>query len=490
MVRAGMPRSTRPVVLPRAADSRRLRDRVDQAQEPPTPATVVANRRTVISVEWQADRAMTPALAVRAARATIGSWGQHEMTVFTCCALLAGCGDEVCDPEAADTICTIVGTGTQGGPLDGPAHESPLYLPIDLAMSPDGELWVIDFNNYLVRAVDARGMIRTVVGSGEVGNSPAQGIERVAALEADLNHISDLVFHEGYLYLAAWHNSFIKRVRLSDMTLENYAGTGKRLHYDGDGGPALAASLDLPAALAIAPDGQLAIMDQANQVIRAIDATGVIRTIAGQCIADYYPECAPGEQPAACAGSQKWVCGASDGCERQLCSPSFAGDGGPALEARIGQPFGAAVSPSGHLAYDPAGNLYFTDTDNHRIRKIDPAGVITTIAGTGMRGFAGDDGPAREAQMSDPIDIALAPDGTIYFTDTYNSCIRKIDPTGRISRVVGRCSADPKARGFAGDGGAPLDALLDRPYGIHLAGDKLYIADSYNHRIRVANLRR
>ncbi|MEJ7596380.1 MAG: hypothetical protein WKG01_00605 [Kofleriaceae bacterium] len=413
-----------------------------------------------------------------------------RMTVFTCCALLASCSDDVCDPDSADTICTVAGNGTQAAPLDGPARESPMDVPIDIAIAPHGELWVIDFNNYVLRAIDRTGTIRTVVGSGLLGTSPPAGVERVPALEAELSHNSDLVFHDGYLYLAAWHNSSIKRVRLSDMTLENFAGIGKRTYYDGDGGPALAAALDLPAALAFAPDGELAVMDQANQVIRAVDPAGIIRTIAGQCIADLYPACATGEEPTACAGSHKLVCGDPAYCASQTCSPAFAGDGGPALQARIAQPFGAAIMPSGHLAYDTAGNLLFNDTDNHRIRKIDPAGIITTVAGTGVRGYAGDDGAAAAAQLDAPADLALAPDGTIYFTDTHNNCIRKIDPGGTISRVVGQCSSDPDARGFSGDGGSPLDAVLDRPYGLHLAGDKLYVADSFNHRVRVANLRR
>src|SRR5690606_37025961 len=117
-------------------------------------------------------------------------------------------------------------------------------------------------------------------------------------------------------------------------------------------------------------------------------------------------------------------------------------------------------------------------------------GVITTIAGTGVPGYAGDDGPATEAQLQHPADLAVAPDGTIYFTDVYNGCVRKIDPSGTIARVAGQCSASLEGRGFAGDGGSPLEAKLDRPYGLELAGHKLYVADTYNHRIRVVNLGR
>jgi sugar lactone lactonase YvrE len=156
----------------------------------------------------------------------------------------------------------------------------------------------------------------------------------------------------------------------------------------------------------------------------------------------------------------------------------------------MAQPFGAAINPSGHIAYDPAGNLLFADSDNHRIRKVDTAGVITTIAGTGVRGYSGDEGPATAAQLDHPVDLAIAPDGTIYFTDVYNSCVRKIDPSGTIARVAGQCSSDRADWGFAGDGGSPLEAKLDRPHGLDLVGHKLYVTDSYNNRVRVVNLGR
>lgn len=412
----------------------------------------------------------------------------------TLAASLAACGgDDRCDPDAPNTICTIAGSGERDLAGDGgPATEAGLYIPIDTAISPDGELWILDFNNYVVRAVDATGKIRTVVGNGMLGDSPPDGVPSIPALDAFFNHTSDLLFHDGYLYLAAWHNSRVKRVRLSDMMLENVVGRGRRSYYDGDGGPAHAASLDLPSSIVFDPAGNLVIMDQGNQVIRRVDASGTIQTIVGQCIADL--DCAPGDPIVACAtvpahaASSKLACGDLEDQCHYPCYPSFAGDGGPALEARIAQPYGAAAHPAGKLAYDPAGNLLFADSDNHRIRKVDAAGIITTIAGTGVRGYAGDGGPATEAQLDGPGDLAIAPDGTLYFTELYNSCVRKIDPDGIISTAVGQCSPEPSARGFAGDGGPPLAAKLDRPLGIDLVGKKLYVTDSYNNRIRVVNL--
>ncbi len=407
---------------------------------------------------------------------------------------LAACGgDDRCDPDAPNTICTIAGSGERDFAGDGgPALEAALYIPVDTAVSPDGELWILDFNNYVVRAIDKQGTIRTVVGNGMLGDSPPDGVPSIPALEATLNHMTDLLFRDGYLYLAAWHNSRVKRVRLSDMMLENVAGSGRRTYYDGDGGPALSASLDLPSSITFDPAGNLVIMDQANQVVRRVDAGGMIQTIVGRCVADF--DCDPSDPIVACAGvpehagSHKYGCGNLKIACASVCQGGYAGDGGPALEARMAQPFGGQANPSGKLAYDPAGNLLFADSDNNRIRKVDAAGIITTIAGTGAAGYAGDGGPATEAQLDGPVDLAVAPDGTIYITDFYNSCVRKIDPDGIISTAVGQCSPEPSARGFAGDGGPPLEAKLDRPFGIDLVGKKLYVTDSYNNRIRVVNL--
>jgi DNA-binding beta-propeller fold protein YncE len=403
--------------------------------------------------------------------------------------LLACGGNDLCDPDAPNTICTIAGSGEQGydpRDNDGPALDADLYVPQDIAIAADGEVWVLDFNNYVVRRIDADGLIHNMVGNGEVGDSPAPGVPSMPALDATFNHTSDLFFDGDYLYLAAWHNSRIKRVRLSDMMLENFAGIGRRTYYDGDEGPALDASLDLPSSIAHDPvTGNITIMDQANQVVRMIDSAGIIHRLVGQCVVDLDVQCAT---PVACPGSNKLACGDPLVACTQACTPGYGGDNGLALEARMAQPFGQAADPAGRLAYDRLGNLYIADSENNRIRKIDTAGIITTIAGTGTAGYSGDDGPAVAAEISRPIDIEVADDNTVYFTDVGNSCVRRITTAGIIERVAGTCSISPLDRGFAGDGGPPLEAKLDRAYGIELLGNKLYIADSYNNRIRVVNL--
>ena len=151
----------------------------------------------------------------------------------------------------------------------------------------------------------------------------------------------------------------------------------------------------------------------------------------------------------------------------------FAGDGGPAVAARLNFPYDVAV--------DASGNLYITDRNNHRIRKVDSTGTITTIAGTGERGFGGDGGPATQARLNLPYGVAVDGAGNLYIADLANHRIRKVDSTGTITTIAGTGE-----RGFGGDGGPAIQAQLDYPTGVAVDGaGTLYIADASNHRIRL-----
>lgn len=396
-----------------------------------------------------------------------------------------------CDPDAASrtcspapgTICTIAGSSRAGISGDlGPAWAARLYLPMDSAIGPDGNLYIVDWNNHRIRlvedplALDTDPIMSTCAGTGTLGDGPPG-----PALGADFNHPTDITFDEGgRMWMAAWHNSRIRRIDASLATLEDIAGTGGRA-YTGDGGPAAMAVLDLPAGLEVDGAGNVFFVDQANQVIRRIDAAdGTISRVAGQCITN---ECAPGETPSACpAPSGRWHCGADPMACALPCQPGYGGDGGPALEARFAMPFGQSADPAGRIAIADDGTLYFADTRNHRIRVITPDGSIDTFAGTGEPGFSGEGGPAEAAQLNNPVDLELGPDGTLYVADTFNSCIRAIDGSGNIHTVIGRCGM----RGFAGDGGDPRMAQLDRPYGIEIdrRSGVLYVTDTHNHRVR------
>lgn len=408
---------------------------------------------------------------------------------------------EPCNTEAVGNICTIVGNGENGydrgaDDLAIPALEARLSLPQDTLTASDGTLYILDWNNHRLRSVASDGMLKWVAGRGELGGSlddPASG---------DFNHPTNMIFDddEQTIIIAAWHNSMIRSIDLATGDVTDVAGTGGRAYF-GDGADALQSTLDLPASVAWDPDGHLVVMDQANQVIRRIrEDDGTIQLVAGQCILENTTPCEEDQEPVRCPDgpngsvSGKWTCGApEDSCVGGVagaCTPSYSGDEIPALEMRMSQPFGQSAAPAGRILFDDDGNLYFADTGNALIRMIDTDGIVHRVAGTApvdgevQRGYAGDDGPATEALLNLPVDLALGDDGTLYFTDVLNHCVRAIDPAGTISTVVGTCGED----GYAGDDGPATGALLLRPFGVEWHDGRLLVSDTGNNVIRAVRL--
>ncbi|MBL8524726.1 MAG: hypothetical protein JNN20_13630, partial [Betaproteobacteria bacterium] len=210
-------------------------------------------------------------------------------------------------------------------------------------------------------------------------------------------------------------------------------------HGVGDGLPAASGYLGLPRAVAVSGSGDIFIADTDNHRIRKVDSSGVITTFAGNGFGGF-------QRP--------------------------SGDGGPLLSASIGSP--------SSVTFDVLGNLYVTEGANHRVRKISPAGVISTVAGNGMSGFGGDGGPAVSALLNEPQWIVVAPDGTMYVADAANHRIRKIDSSGTISTVAGT-----GFQGYTGDGGPATMATLRYPQALALdATGNLFVADTRNHRVR------
>ena len=274
-------------------------------------------------------------------------------------------------------------------------------------------------------------IITTVVGTGEEGSSGDGGPATAAQLRSPR---ALAIAPDGSLYLADVFNYRVRRVDPSGI-ITTVVGTGEE-GSSGDGGPATAAQLYYPSALALAPDGSLYIADTSHHRVRRVDPNGIITTVAGT-----------GEK-------------------------GFSGDGGPATAAELRDPSALALAPD--------GSFYLADTYNHRVRRVDPNGIISTVAGTGEWGFSGDGGPATAAQLRSPRALALAPDGSLYLADTYNYRVRRVDPSGIISTVAGTGEW-----GFSGDGGPATAAQLDHPSALALAPDgSLYLANTYNHRVR------
>jgi hypothetical protein len=353
---------------------------------------------------------------------------------------LAGCPapDETCTPGPGQ-ICTLAGTGISGLTADElDPLETEFYLPQDMTVGPDGNLYILDLNNHRVRTI-SDGKVHTIIGTGSLGDAPDG-----PALQTSLNHPTHIAFSPtGALILSAWHNSKVVSYDFAAETVTTVCGTGKRA-FNGDGMEALATDLDLPVATAFAPDGGMYISDQANQRIRLMK-DGMVSTVVGVGTAGY------------------------------------SGDGGPAIEAEIRLPVSQSAAPAGRIATDPNGVLYLADTLNHVIRKIDADGIITTLAGTGTPGNGGD-GVATEQALNNPTDVATDFEGNVYIADTYNSCIRKVTPDGQMAAAVGICGD----AGYEGDGGLATAAKVDRPYGVEVDSDgTIYVADTHNHVLRI-----
>ena len=346
--------------------------------------------------------------------------------------LYRGDGQRRSAADQNNIITTIAGNGSSGFSGDGGlATEASLRNPEALAVGPDGSVYILDEDNDRIRKVDSAGIITTVAGNGNSGFSGDGGFAINAAIE-DAEGIA--VGHDNSLYIA---NDDYHRIRKVDPNgiITTMAGTGVS-GFSGDGGLAINAWLNDPHAVAVADDCTVYIADTNNNRIRRIGPDGIITTVAGNGI---------------------------DG---------DSGDGGPAILAALDHPRGIAIADN--------GDLYIADTDNHRIRRVDSRGVITTVAGNGIRQFSGDGGLATLASLKNPESVAIAPDGSLYISDESSDRIRRVAPNGMITTIAGDGTL-----GDQGDGGAATAAPVEDPEGIALGPDgSLYIANDDYHRIR------
>jgi len=331
----------------------------------------------------------------------------------------------------AQTISTIAG----GGPVDGLALETPLGSPVGVAVDGAGNRYIAAQLLNRVIKVDASGQATMFAGASAVGGFSGDG---GPAASASLDTpVGVAVDSAGNVYIADLANQRIRKVNAATGVITTVAGNGTK-GFSGDGGPAVNASLNDPRGVAVDSAGNVFIADFVNQRVRKVDATGEITTVAGN-------------------GTQ-----------------GFNGDGVLAVNANLNDPRAVAV--------DSAGNLYIADQSNRRVRKVDAAGVITTVAGNGVGGFTGDDGPATSARLGNPFGVAVST-GNLYIADRTNQRVRKVDATdgtGVITTVAGNGTL-----GFSGDGGQADSASLALPSGVGVdSAGNLFIVDSFNQRVR------
>ena len=391
--------------------------------------------------------------------------------------------------DTTGVITTVAGTGEFGfGGDGGPAVSAQLDYPNDVSTDGVGNLYIADRLNHRIRKVDSSGIITTAAGDGTEGFGGDGGQAIAARFDRPSGVASD---GAGNIYIADDANNRIRKVDTMGI-ITTVAGPG-RLSNGGDGAPAVYALLRRPSGVEADGAGNVYIADTGNYRIRKVDSSGVITTVAGTGVSGFGGDGGPAIS--AQLGASSGV--ATDGVGNLYIADwgnyrirkvdttgvittvagtgvsGFGGDGGPAVSALLGLPYDVAV--------DAAGNLYIADRGNHRIRKVDTTGVITTVAGTGVSGFGGDDGPAVSAQLNDPYGVTVDAAGNVYIGDTGNNRIRKVDTVGVITTIAGTGESD-----FGGDGGPAIEAQLQEPRGLATdSAGNVYISDTRNHRVRI-----
>ena len=329
-------------------------------------------------------------------------WQKRRLTyigvaVVLTAALLVGLAvayERLSTTSTGPPVITVAGTGARAFSRDGGlAATSPLVRPLAVALGPRGEIYIAE--GHRVRIVQPNGRIATLAGTGDA----AIGGDGGPATQAQLNTPQGLaVDSAGRVYIADTLNNRVRRVD-PEGTIRTVAGSGGS-GYSGDGKQATDAMLNLPTGLAIGFGDSLLIADSGNNVIRQVGTDGIIGTVVGTGEAGY------------------------------------RGDGGPAQYALLHTP--------GGLAFDDEGNLYIADTLNQRIRRVDVNGQIATVAGTGVAAFGGDGGAAIFAELNlatNPLEgmgqaVAVGPTGDLFIADAMNHRLRRLDVKGVLSTVA------------------------------------------------------
>jgi uncharacterized protein (TIGR03437 family) len=465
-----------------------------------------------------------PVTPVNAVRASIGDPGR--LATDAAGNVYFGSLHSIFKIDLSGTLIRVAGNGRSGNSGDGgPAINAQLTNPLGIAFDAAGNMYVADRDANVVRKIATDGTISTVAGTSGELNGPFAvavdaagniyvsdtGHQRVARYTPDgrfssvgdglLNGPEGLAIDSaGNLYIADTFNGRIRKLA-PDGTLSVFAGTGTTGVYGGDNNPPSAASFSLPTDVAVDRAGNVYVTDFGNDRVRKI-ANGVVTTVAGDPVGPsiidgqlavnarfvgptgvavdrngviYVVEGSIGSGTGLARGDFRIYRVAVDGTIRTFAgtgAASFSGDGAAATSAQLSGATGVAV--------DAAGNLYIADTVNQRLRKVAPNGTISTIAGTGAPGFAGDNVLPAGAQLNNPRGVTLDPAGRLYLADSGNSRVRRIDPGGNIVTLAGNGNSS-----YYGDGLAARQASVNQPEGVAAdAAGNVYIADTLDNVVR------
>jgi hypothetical protein len=333
----------------------------------------------------------------------------------------------------AQTITTVAGSGIQGFCGDnGPATAACLDDPYSVSLDFNGNFYIADAFNHCVRKVNAAGIITTIAGTGIASYSGNGGQATLAGLNMPSSVAVDFF---GNIFIADAGNHVIRKINTSGI-ISTVAGNNVQ-GFSGDNGPATLASLNGPSSVFVDFSGNLYIADLQNNRVRMVSGVGSqITTIAGNGTAAY------------------------------------TGNNGPATSASLNHPSSVVM--------DMNGNIFIADEHNHAIRKVDLSGIITTVAGNGTPGYSGNNGPATSAQLNFPFGVAVDATDNIFIADMSNHVVRKVTPAGIISTYAGNGTI-----GFSGDNGPATSAMLWAPVSVAILGTgDLYLTDANNYRIR------
>lgn len=375
-------------------------------------------------------------------------------------------------------INIMAGNGTEGFNGDGNTALATSFRSL-AGMAFDGAegLLVVDSFNDRLRQIASTKIVSTIAG-GYV----SEGGKATAASLNFSNYVDHIAFDPtGNLYIADMDDCRVRKVSPAGM-ISTLAGTGI-CAYSGDGGPATSATLSMPEAVAADGSGNVYIADLGNSVIRKVDSSGTITTFLTTLTASNGFTLPAFSNALAIDGSGNlyssdsiyavWKItpsGATTVVAGELYDIGYNGDGIPATQAWLFLPNGVAV--------DGAGNVYISDWLNNRIRKVDTAGIISTLAGTGTGGFSGDGGPATSAMLYLPTDVAVDSKDNFYIADWSNFRVRIVDSSGTIETLAGSGNF-----GYNGNN-LPANQTNLLPIGLAIAGNEVYVADQGSFRVR------